>query len=183
MQLACVLHMVPGWKKTTVVRVFMCIDSKIKDGLVLHRQWEQMLNMLRIEADIHVVIPPDLVTSPSDQSMSELSSSFQSSANQAPIGEDSGVMSQNNTSYNQAQFDDGGSPSRRFEPSETYLRSINGMIQEHSAKTAVVFLYLPPPPANVNDNILYFERLNTLTNNLPPTLLVHGINPVTSTTL
>jgi potassium/chloride transporter 9 len=179
MQLACILHMVPGWKSSTSVRVFMCVDAKIKEASGLHRQWEQMLQMLRIEAVIHVVIW-DHITSPLDQSLTDsppeldpevFASSSDSSAPPPPPPADESTNE-----------DLKGRP-RSFRPDENYLRNVNTMIQEHSHNTAVVFLYLPPPPAVAGDGHQYLESLSTLTENLPPTLLVHGISPVTSTTL
>lgn len=170
MQLACVLHMVPGWKTSTTVRVFMCIESKSKDAPILRRQWEQMLHMLRIDASIHVVVW-DHITSPLDRSLSDLNSM-----------EDSGAISQDIQSSPLPPYNANDSPTR-FVPTSNYLFGVNTMIQEHSHNTGIVFLYLPPPPADRNDSTLYHERLEILTRNLPPTLLVHGINPVTSTTL
>ncbi len=173
MQLACVLHMVPGWKTSTTVRVFMCVDSKIKDVALLRRQWDQMLHMLRIDAGIHVVIW-DHITSPLDQSLTDISIDIPS-----PV--DSKTSSEFESTKNPI-FVNNESP-QRFVLSNHYLQSVNIMIQEHSHNTSVLFMYLPPPPALTFDNHLYLERLDILTRNLPPTLLVHGINPVTSTTL
>ena len=59
---------------------------------------------------------------------------------------------------------------------------INHMLLEHSSSnTAVVFLYLPLPPNERNHE--YMSALSTVTDSLPPTVLVHGISPVTSTNL
>ncbi|XP_054165329.1 solute carrier family 12 member 9-like isoform X2 [Oppia nitens] len=170
MQLACVLHMVPGWKQATKVRVFMCVDSKIKDVSLLRRQWEQILQMLRIDATIHVVIW-DHVTAPLDQSLTSLTNV--SNGSQSPTETD--LMNETNLTLNDSP--------QRFVLTNQYLESVNNMIQEHSHNTSVVFMYLPPPPANSGDYLLYLQRLDILTTSLPPTLLVHGINPVTSTTL
>lgn len=172
MQLACVLHMVPGWKNATKVRVFMCIDNKTKDAALLRRQWDQMLHMLRIDAIIQIVLW-DHITSPLDRSLTDLSTAV-------PSPEDSGNASQFENHSPVTMFHE--SP-QRVVVSHQFLRGVNVMIQEHSHNTAVVFLYLPPPPANINDNVSYLEKLDILTSNLPPTLLVHGINPVTSITL
>lgn len=179
MQLACILHMVPGWKQATSVRVFMCVDNKVKDAALLHRQWEQMLSMLRIDAVIHVVIW-DHITSPLDQSLTDLA---QPTVVYAPGS--SGSSSQS-VEVHEASINSSTSattPDGNFEPDETFLRNVNTMIQEHSSNTSVVFLYLPPPPAKKADANLFLERLDMLTANIPPTLLVHGISPVTSTTL
>jgi len=173
MQLACVLHMVPGWKTSTTVRVFLCVDSKIKDVALLRRQWEQMLHMLRIDAGIHVVIW-DHITSPLDQSLTDISVDI-------PSPEDSKASSE--YEYTKTPIVVNHESPQRFVLTNNYLQSVNIMIQEHSHNTSVLFMYLPPPPANINDNLSYLERLDILTKNLPPTLLVHGINPVTSTTL
>lgn len=66
--------------------------------------------------------------------------------------------------------------------------SINRIIQERSNKTAVTFLYLAPPPIIDSPDWhaasrQYLELLTELTVDLPPTILVHGVHTVTSTTL
>lgn len=73
-------------------------------------------------------------------------------------------------------------------PRDDYLHAVNAMIKQHSQTTAVLFLYLPPPPPPPEDGsdaqrLAYLSQLELLTSGLPPTLLVHGISPVTSTTL
>ncbi|RWS13256.1 solute carrier family 12 member 9-like protein [Dinothrombium tinctorium] len=160
MQLACILHMVPGWKKSTSVRIFMCVNSKIKEASSLHRQWDQMLNMLRIDAKIRVLLW-DHVTSPINRSLENIPNNIEANAsNESPETEENS-----------------------FIIDEKYIQNVNTMIQEHSHNTSVVFLYLPPPPGHASDSETYLRRLDMLTVNLPPTLLVHGISPVTSTTL
>lgn len=63
---------------------------------------------------------------------------------------------------------------------------MNQLIRNHSAETAVCFVYLPMPKelkgSNLQ-NVSYLNDLTDLTNNLPPTVLVHGVSAVTSTTL
>ena len=63
------------------------------------------------------------------------------------------------------------------------VEAINTRIKECSNRTAVSFLYLPQPPKSTTAQIEYLDRLTDLTNDLPPTVLVHGLNPVISTTL
>lgn len=66
--------------------------------------------------------------------------------------------------------------------------SVNKIIQERSNQSACTFLYLAPPP-NINSSNWesasrqYLELLTELTVDLPPTILVHGVHTVTSTTL
>lgn len=88
------------------------------------------------------------------------------------------------------------------------------MIRNYSSEsTAVIFMYLPPPPEPVNeskddispfdspnglhnmqeyenslqiecpDRMKYMSLLKGLTEELPPTVLVHGLKAVTSTLL
>ncbi|XP_054716395.1 solute carrier family 12 member 9-like [Uloborus diversus] len=64
-----------------------------------------------------------------------------------------------------------------------YISGVNTMIKQHSQYTTVLFLYLPPPPPTTESQLQYLEQIDLMTQNLPPTLLVHGISPVTSTAL
>lgn len=172
MQLACILHMVPGWKKATTVRVFMCVDSKVKDASLIHRNWEQMLQMLRIEATIHVVIW-DHVTSSLDSEGPDVQFA---TASDLSSGIDDSFRSRDSITTERRHFP--------LNPNdENFLKNVNTMIQEHSNSTAVVFLYLPMPSPHKQERKHYLQRLDTLTANLPPTILVHGISPVTSITL
>lgn len=186
MQLACILHMVPGWKKATSVRVYLCIDSKQSDASLIHRQWEQLLAMLRIDATIHVVIW-DHVTSPLDQSLDEISPGNLNSTPVVSYQQPSPTIEITQSFEESFRSEVGEVVERRnqpFDPSDgNFLRNVNSMIQEHSSSTAVIFLYLPVPPAKKSQRADYLSKLDILTKDLPPTLLVHGISPVTSTTL
>ena len=65
------------------------------------------------------------------------------------------------------------------------------MVRKRSSETAVIFLYLPKLPRIQNSTKEdhdkkaenYLTNLELLTNHWPPTLLVRGVSPVTSTTL
>lgn len=69
-----------------------------------------------------------------------------------------------------------------------FFVSVNQIIRERSDATAVTFIYLAPPP--IIDSVnwkqthgCYLDLLTELTADLPPTILVHGVSAVTSTTL
>ena len=60
-----------------------------------------------------------------------------------------------------------------------YLAAVNEFIRVQCSETAVSFIYLPRPGPDPD----YIARLERMTRNLPPTLLVHGVSPVITTTL
>ena len=64
-----------------------------------------------------------------------------------------------------------------------YLMSACETVRRRSSETAVTFLYLPTPPTKERDYVKYLDSLTTLTDNWPPTLMIRGVSPVTSTTL
>ena len=49
--------------------------------------------------------------------------------------------------------------------------------------TALTFLYLPRPPADSARYLRYLALLEILSRDLGPTLLIHGVTPVTCTDL
>ncbi|KAL5241202.1 hypothetical protein ACI65C_008612 [Semiaphis heraclei] len=68
----------------------------------------------------------------------------------------------------------------------TYISRVNKLIKNQCAETAICFVYLPMPKelrGSDLQNVSYLNSLTDLTNNLPPTVLVHGVSSVTSTTL
>ncbi|KAJ3588777.1 hypothetical protein NHX12_009631 [Muraenolepis orangiensis] len=74
---------------------------------------------------------------------------------------------------------EGAAPPRAL--SEDFLSAVNGLLMEHSSQAAVRFLYLPRPPAHYSQSQQYLSQLEAVTNRLGPTLLIHGVTPVTCT--
>ncbi|XP_075703484.1 solute carrier family 12 member 9 isoform X2 [Rhinoderma darwinii] len=65
-----------------------------------------------------------------------------------------------------------------------YLRAANqAVLEDGGTESAVRFFYLPRPPADPALHERYLEELDTLTDGLGPTLLIHGLTPVTCTEL
>lgn len=148
LQLACILHMVPGWKRHSSLRVFagVPLGTSFDETQLKKRRLEEYLSVLRIRGRVHVVAWEHVQTP-------------------APSRSDSPTFSTD------------------VLPAEDHVKRINGVIQEQSSGTAVVFLYLPRPPLDFTQHEEYLHCLEVLTNSLPPTVLVHGLHPVTSTTL
>ncbi|XP_075062275.1 solute carrier family 12 member 9 isoform X2 [Mixophyes fleayi] len=80
---------------------------------------------------------------------------------------------------------DGNLPGLTREPiSAEYLSAANRAVaEEGGVEAAVRFLYLPRPPADASLHERYLDELDTLTEGLGPTLLIHGLTPVTCTEL
>jgi len=47
----------------------------------------------------------------------------------------------------------------------------------------VSFIYLPAPPRDPTHHTTFLERMELLTRDLPPTIMVHGVSPVITTTI
>ncbi|VDP30082.1 unnamed protein product [Soboliphyme baturini] len=67
--------------------------------------------------------------------------------------------------------------------SQQLLPSFNELLKRNSSQSAVVFLNLPLPPENIESAGSYVERLDLITADLPPSLMVYGISSVISTAL
>lgn len=72
--------------------------------------------------------------------------------------------------------------SQNQEPEE-YLSRCNELISEQSAFTSLSFIYLSNPPLEESAASDFLDDLGTITNDLPPTILVHGVSTVISNTL
>ncbi|VDD95801.1 unnamed protein product [Enterobius vermicularis] len=64
-----------------------------------------------------------------------------------------------------------------------YLSGMNDLIKKNSGEAAICLLDLPVPPADASLSESYLSVIRTLTDGLPPTLLVHGLSSVISTAL
>ncbi|XP_058450902.1 solute carrier family 12 member 9 [Malaya genurostris] len=173
MQLACIINMLPVWK-TLELRVFLCdsetpaesgnfqIDSASFERPAEHRL-SQLLKSLRISASIHQISEWNKdMDFPRHRSILRQFTS-KSDSNQ--------IMTEENINR-----------------SKLYMQRINQIIRDKSNSTAVTFMYLPAPPKLSTVDYKekchhYLDLLTELTYDLPPTILVHGINAVTSTTL
>uniref|UniRef100_A0A668A5P0 Solute carrier family 12 member 9 n=1 Tax=Myripristis murdjan TaxID=586833 RepID=A0A668A5P0_9TELE len=75
-------------------------------------------------------------------------------------------------------------PSNATRLSDEYLSAVNRLILEQTRPPpAVRFLYLPRPPADTRRYTTYLRQLDLLTQDLGPTLLIHGVTPVITTDL
>lgn len=157
LQFACILRMVPPWKTKTQLRVFLCLNALTDNTLQKEQKLDAYLQKLRIYAKIKIVTWDHimhLLPERADASHADMQD-FLSAPNQ-------------------------------------FIEEMNELICSHSSRTVVSFLYLPRPPpegTSVGEDTMemernkYLDQLELLSRNLPPTVFVHGLHPVTSTTL
>ncbi|XP_037910538.1 solute carrier family 12 member 9 [Hermetia illucens] len=175
MQLACIINMLKNWKRLTL-RIFLCesgnsgvVSSFNLSGAQSVEQFsrqklERTLKQLRINADIHEI-----------DEWNKNSEFMRQAAilKQFTINADPNVETITEENLNRSRL---------------YMQRVNQIIRQRSDQTAVSFIYLAAPPRIDSptwerDSLQYLELLTELTSDLPPTILVHGINTVTSTTL
>lgn len=178
LQLACILNMVRAWRKATL-RLFLCVE----EGRSVRGSEEklgQLLKELRIKARIYPV--------PWDQQVAlhwqrqgkwgkKQAETIQDDAKTRP--EDEEVEEEENDDDYVNSF-----PSNTMRLSDDYLSAVNKLILEQARPPpAVRFLYLPRPPADTRRYPAYLHQLELLTQDLGPTLLIHGVTPVITTDL
>ncbi|XP_036328968.1 solute carrier family 12 member 9-like [Rhagoletis pomonella] len=175
MQLAVIINMLAKWKHLRL-RVFLCesnntntelssFDTQMPQLDIFARmRLEQSLKNLRIEADIIEI--QEWNRDSEFTSHSRILKQFTSQAED--VNE---LITEENLNR-----------------SLLYMQRVNQIIRERSDQTAVSFIYLAAPPLIDTPDFTersarYIELLTELTAELPPTILVHGISTVTSTTL
>ncbi len=135
LQLACILNMVSVWKRATL-RVFLCTDCQ--DAVENDRRksrLDDLLTQLRIHA-LTVLVPIESVRNLINRP----------------------IINENDLIHYQLPF----TSSDILNASDIYLRAVNAMIRQYSERSALCFLYLPPPPAIFkNDQINTISTPNT----------------------
>ncbi|XP_042269419.1 solute carrier family 12 member 9 [Thunnus maccoyii] len=177
LQLACILNMVRAWRKATL-RLFLCVE----EGRSVRGSEEklgQLLKELRIKAQIYPV-PWDQQAALHWQRQGEWSKKLPS---QSP---DTAKEEKTPRTEEEDNEDDyvNSFPSNTTRLSDDYLSAVNKLILDQARPPpAVRFLYLPRPPADTRRYTAYLRQLELLTQDLGPTLLIHGVTPVITTDL
>ncbi|XP_003469978.1 solute carrier family 12 member 9 isoform X1 [Cavia porcellus] len=167
LQMATILGMVPAWHSARL-RIFLCLGPREAPGAAEGRL-RALLSQLRIRAEVHEVV----------------------------WGEGAGAGEQEEEE--EGDFVNGG---RGDAEAEALACSANTLVRAQQGRgtgggpggpkgrdgdegpiTALTFLYLPRPPADPARYPRYLALLETLSQDLGPTLLIHGVTPVTCTDL
>ena len=155
LQVACVLHMVPAWKKHSTLRVFLCSELDEVANEDRKGKLSRFLKELRITAEI-ISVPWQNVIKLNHQSMVESGIDEEFPIPSIPLITHVG---------------------------EKYIQALNRLVKGYTQKTAVLFCYLPLPSADEREHKHYLQLLDLLTQAFPPTVLVHGIHEVTTLAL
>ncbi|KAM7413642.1 hypothetical protein PAMA_020838 [Pampus argenteus] len=177
LQLACILNMVRAWRKATL-RLFLCVE----EGRSVRGSEEklgQLLKELRIKAQVYPV-PWDQQVALHWQRQGEWSKNQPS---QSPATTKEEKKQQTEEEENEDDYVN-SFPSNTTRLSDDYLAAVNKLILDQARPPpAVRFLYLPRPPADTRRYTAYLRHLELLTEDLGPTLLIHGVTPVITTDL
>ncbi|XP_054268186.1 solute carrier family 12 member 9 [Macrosteles quadrilineatus] len=157
LQLACIIQMVQGWKHLKL-RVFLC-DGRTTHITDLTDFRNQRSNELRFKQQLQQLRISASIHQVAD--WSRLLASLRGGC-VLQTTDDVQVVADN--------------------ISRAYLLNVNQIMRLQSEQTALTFVYLPPPP-QVKISSQYLQCLTELTADLPPTVMVHGVSAVTSTTL
>ncbi|XP_068557827.1 solute carrier family 12 member 9-like isoform X2 [Cebidichthys violaceus] len=174
MQLACVLQESRAWSQARL-RLFLCVEAgcSLKEKEVEKKLWVLLKN-LRISAQVQMVAWDQVVALHWQRRGGEswnLVESAQNDERERPEEaeqEDAIQMFPNNDAL----------------LTDEYICAVNHLIRTHGApQPAVRFLYLPRPPADTSRYRAYLHQVDVLSQDLGPTLLIHGVTPVVTTDL
>eukprot|EP01099_Mayorella_cantabrigiensis_P004430 TRINITY_DN3335_c0_g1_i1.p1 TRINITY_DN3335_c0_g1~~TRINITY_DN3335_c0_g1_i1.p1 ORF type:complete len:915 (-),score=191.73 TRINITY_DN3335_c0_g1_i1:53-2797(-) len=156
-----ILQQTDIWRKHTQLRVLSYVSNA---SLVASKttQLRALLRGTRISAEIHVVplaeldsLPETLTPPSSSPHMSALRTMSSASTSSSHSGDD------------ETNFDN-------------VFRKLNTLFRSQLTRSSIIFLPFPsPPPPEEVDSVsssLYVRRLSLLTDNLPPTLLLHSVS-------
>ena len=174
LQLACVLHMVPTWSKNTKLRVFLCIDLDESVNNDRRNKLGSFLHELRIKAEI-ISVPWQNAISLKHQGAGGMGAGAASRVELGIDEDDEELLS----ASHQQQLP------YITHISADYIHALNLLVKRYTRKTSVLFCYLPLPSASADerDHSHYLQLLDSLTQSFPPTVLVHGIQEVTTMAL
>ncbi|ELK29548.1 PREDICTED: solute carrier family 12 member 9 [Myotis davidii] len=166
LQMATILGMVPAWHSARL-RIFLCLGPQEAPGAAEGRL-RALLSQLRIRAEVREVVWGD--GAGSGQPEEEEEGDFVNS--RRGDSEAEALACSANCLVRAQQGRGRGGPG-----------GPEGGDGEEGPTTALTFLYLPRPPADPARYPHYLALLEILSRDLGPTLLIHGVTPVTCTDL
>ncbi|XP_036680762.1 solute carrier family 12 member 9 isoform X2 [Balaenoptera musculus] len=168
LQMATILGMVPAWHSARL-RIFLCLGPREAPGAAEGRL-RALLSQLRIRAQVQEVVWGEGAASsqePEEEEEGDFVNGRRGDAEAEAL-----ACSANALVRAQQGRGGGGGPG-----------GPEGGDGEEGPATALTFLYLPRPPADPARYPRYLALLEILSRDLGPTLLIHGVTPVTCTDL
>ncbi|XP_070340458.1 solute carrier family 12 member 9 isoform X4 [Equus asinus] len=167
LQMATILGMVPAWHSARL-RIFLCLGPREAPGAAEGRL-RALLSQLRIRAEVQEVVWGEGAGSqePEEEEEGDFVNGRRGDAEAEAL-----ACSANALIRAQQGRGRGGGPG-----------GPEGGDGVEGPATALTFLYLPRPPADAARYPRYLALLEMLSRDLGPTLLIHGVTPVTCTDL
>lgn len=166
LQLATILSMVKPWKTYSTLRVYFCIDAINENAFRVQTYLNELLSQLRINAQTRIIAWENvlrLINNPSTTTDTA-----------ATIPVDRQLTTNRTTTASTNEFVD---------INDEYIHGMNELIRQQCDNTSCVYLYLPRPPRDRTLSPRYIQILDMISNDLPPTMFVHGVSSVTCTRL
>ncbi|XP_020731650.1 solute carrier family 12 member 9 [Odocoileus virginianus] len=167
LQMATILGMVPAWHSARL-RIFLCLAPREAPGAAEGRL-RALLSQLRIRAEVREVVWGEGAASEEPEEEEEEGDFVNGRRGDA---EAEALACSANALVRAQQGRGRGGPGGPEEGDG-----------EVGPTTALTFLYLPRPPADSARYLRYLALLEILSRDLGPTLLIHGVTPVTCTDL
>ncbi|XP_035526759.1 solute carrier family 12 member 9-like [Morone saxatilis] len=177
LQLASVLQESRAWSQARL-RLFLCVEA----GCSLKEEEETklrgMLKELRISAQVQMVAWDQVVALHwQRRGRTERGNLVEFAQNEEGRERQEEEEAEKEDAIQQF-------PNNGAQLTDEYICAVNNLIRRHSApQPAVRFLYLPRPPADTNRYCTYLHHVDLLSQELGPTLLIHGVTPVVTTDL
>ncbi|XP_007483346.1 solute carrier family 12 member 9 isoform X3 [Monodelphis domestica] len=163
LQMATILSMVPAWQSAKL-RIFLCLGPQEAPGTGEERL-RVLLSQLRIRAEVQEVAWSEGARIDEGEDEENFVN-----GNRGDAEVDALAISANALVRAQQANDRGEGPG-----------GPEGDHRREGPSTALTFLYLPRPPADPARYPRYLALLEMLSQGLGPTLLIHGVTPVTCT--
>eukprot|EP00070_Physeter_catodon_P034224 XP_028341118.1 solute carrier family 12 member 9 isoform X2 [Physeter catodon] len=170
LQMATILGMVPAWHSARL-RIFLCLGPHEAPGAAEGRL-RALLSQLRIRAQVQEVVWGEGSASSQEPEEEEEEEGDFVNGRRGDAEAEALARSANALVRAQQGRGGGGGPG-----------GPEGGEGEEGPTTALTFLYLPRPPADPARYPRYLALLEILSRDLGPTLLIHGVTPVTCTDL
>lgn len=170
MQLACIVNMVRNWRPLTL-RICVCsMENGNNSGN--RSATSDIANITQTTSDSLSAVYAQM-SAPLAERLRLLLAKLRIAAQLDFVEGWSAIVANRNN----------GGNSNGNDQMENYYKSVNSLILQRSGNTALSFIYLPRPPPDSALAPYYLTTLSTISANLPPTIFVHGVSTVTSTTL